>query len=537
MEKSKKPLPQRTGSRMILLPLLLMGAFALINLVLPLCTLLGRSVDYEPFWAGFARILRGATARQAVFNSLWIAFVSAALSVACAYFYAYIVEFKLHGRMQRAFRLISILPMLVPSVTHGIVITYLFGKAGIFTSLLGLHVDIYGPPGIIIGSFFYSFPAAFLIFSQAFASLDGRLFDNTRALGVGPVRRFFDITLPLTRYSIFSAMAVCFTMVFTDYGVPLSVGGTYPILPVLFYKNVIGRLDFDTGAIYSVLLLVPAVLVYLLDIFWFSKKQASTENTRRLETGRFHVLQKLGFVLLTAAIALCILVIVLVPFANNWPYDPSFTLRHFAVILRNGKLLRLLRTSLLVALGTALGGTAIAFTAGYLYVRGAGQHGIRKVVHGLYTATLAIPGLALGLAFALFFKGTAVYNTLAILVAVNIMHFFGSPYMMTISHFRLLDPDLEDICKSLGAGPVRTFTDVILPASRRLLIDVFSYFFTNAMITISAVSMLYTARTMTLAVQVTAFNDQGAYESAVAVSLVILCINILMKLLQNRRAK
>ena len=88
MEKSKRPLPRRTGSRMILLPLLLLGAFALVNLVLPLCALLGRSVDYEPFWGGFARVLSGTTARQAVFNSLWIAFVSAALSVACAYFYA-----------------------------------------------------------------------------------------------------------------------------------------------------------------------------------------------------------------------------------------------------------------------------------------------------------------------------------------------------------------------------------------------------------------------------------------------------------------
>ena len=40
---------------------------------------------------------------------------------------------------------------------------------------------------------------------------------------------------------------------------------------------------------------------------------------------------------------------------------------------------------------------------------------------------------------------------------------------------------------------------------------------------------------MTLALQITAYNDQGTWESAVAVSLVILLINVLMKLLQGRR--
>ena len=65
-----------------------------------------------------------------------------------------------------------------------------------------------------------------------------------------------------------------------------------------------------------------------------------------------------------------------------------------------------------------------------------------------------------------------------------------------------------------------------------MLRDVFVYFFTNTMITISAVSLLYHTKTMTLALQITAYNDQGMWESAVAVSLVILLINIVAKLAQ-----
>lgn len=524
--------------RVTVLALCLLLAIVTINLALPLFALLKKSVDFAPFWSGFAKTLSGKTTREAIRNSFLITACAATLSVIFAYFYAYIVELKFKGRKKSIFRIIAILPMLVPSVTHGIVIVYLFGNMGMLTRLLGVNVNIYGPLGIVLGSFFYAFPTAFLVFSQAFISLDGRMFDNTKVLGVRPTRRFFDITLPMTKYAIFSAFTVCFTMIFTDYGVPLSVGGTYPILPILFYKNVVGLLNFSSGAIYSVMLLIPAVIVYVLEVFWFGKKQASTKRTTLLDTGRYAPVQRAIFIFITAAIAMCIVVITAVPFVKNWPYDLSLTTQYFALITKNGKLLKLLRNSLLIAFGTGLAGTVLTFAAGYLYVRDKNNnHRFKKLVHGLYTATLAIPGLALGLAFALFFKGTFLYNTLAILIVVNVMHFFGSPYMMTISHFKLMDPNLEDICRSLGASALRTLVDVIIPSSKKLLTDVFVYFFTNTMITISAVSMLYNSRTMTMAVQITAYSDQGSWESAVSVSLVILVINVAMKLWQSRRLR
>ncbi|MDO4565890.1 MAG: ABC transporter permease subunit [Oscillospiraceae bacterium] len=522
--------------RVVLLALVLLTAVVVVNLILPLVMLFVKAVDFEPFWEGFASAFSKQSTLTALANSAKVTACAATFAVGFAYFFAYIVEFKLKGRMKRAFRLISILPMLVPSITHGIVIVYLFGNMGIFTRLTGLNLNIYGPLGIIMGSFFYSFPMAFLVFSQAFVNLDGRLFDNTRVLGVAPLRRFFDITLPMTKYAIFSAYAVCFTMIFTDYGIPLSVGGTYQILPILFYRNVVGLLDFSTGAIYSIMLLVPAAIVYLLDVFWFSKKQASTRRTTLLDTGRFAAWQKGLFALITFVIFLCIAVIVLVPFVENWPYDLSLTTRYFELITRNGRLARLILNSLVIALCTGVIGTLLSFGAGYIYVRDkSGNSGFKKLTHGLYMVTLAVPGLALGLAFALTFRGSFLYNTLAILIIVNVMHFFGSPYMMVISHFKLMDPNLEDVCRSLGASPLRTLTDVIIPSSKKVLTDVFAYFFTNTMVTISAVSMLYNSRTMTLAVQITAFSNQGSWESAVSVALVILLTNTAVKIWQNRR--
>lgn len=215
-------------------------AIVLMNLVLPLLALLAKSVDYTPFYKGFATVLSSSTTRSAIFNSLKVTLISCVISISAAFFFAYIVEYKLSHKMRVFFRFFALMTMLVPSITHGIVIVYLFGKMGIFTRLFGLNLPIYGPLGIVMGSFFYAFPTAFLVLSQGFANLDGRLFENAVILGAKPMRRFFDVVLPVMKYSVFSAFAVVFTMVFTDYGIPLSVGGTYSILPLLFYKNVIG---------------------------------------------------------------------------------------------------------------------------------------------------------------------------------------------------------------------------------------------------------------------------------------------------------
>ena len=251
--------------------LILLILIVCTNLIVPMLTLLGKSVDFTPFYAGFAEVLGSSTTKQALRNSCLVTVVASLLAVCMAFFFAYVVELKVTAKRRPLFRFLAILPMLVPSITHGLVIVYLFGKMGIITRLTGVQLPIYGPLGIIMGSFFYAFPLAFLVLSQALINLDGRLFETAAMLGVRPLRRFFDITLPIMKYALFSAFAVCFTMIFTDYGIPLSVGGTYSIIPLLFYKNVIGMLDFAKGAIYSTMILIPAVIVYLLDILYFSK--------------------------------------------------------------------------------------------------------------------------------------------------------------------------------------------------------------------------------------------------------------------------
>jgi len=517
-----------------LLMLLLLG-IALINIIFPMLALLQKAIDFKPSYAGFVRELSNSTTRQAIFNSLWVTFVASAVAVTFAFFFAYVIQFKIKKTQQRFFRFFAILPMLLPSITYGIVIIFLFGKAGIFTRLLGFQLPIYGPLGIIMGSFFYAFPMAFLLLSQAFANIDARYIEAAVTLGASPFSRFKDIVLPIVKYAIFSSFAVCFTMIFTDYGISISVGGNFPTIPLLFYRRVIGLMDFSRGAIFSAFILIPAVTVYLLDILYFSRKQAKySQNKRPVPISYMNYMQKAGFILIILVICVPLIVVCMAPFIKGWPYDPTFTLDHFSQMFRTGKLGQLIWNSVSISFFSGLLGMTLAFISGYIYVRSMSGSGIlKKLIHGLFMISLAIPGLALGLGFALFFKGTPIYNTALILVMVNIVHFIGSPYMMIISHFKLLNPNLENICRSLGGKWYHIVKDVIVPNSKRVLLDTFVFIFTNSMITISAVSMLFSSKTMLLSLQITNYSNQGDRESAIAVSLLIFVINAAVKLWQS----
>ena len=135
----------------------------------------------------------------------------------------------------------------------------------------------------------------------------------------------------------------------------------------------------------------------------------------------------------------------------------------------------------------------------------------------------------LGLAYVLAFKRTALYETMGILIFSSIIHFFTTPYLMLYQTFGKLNANLEGTGRVLGVPPFRLFANVFLPQCAETLLDMFSYFFLNAMVTISAVSFLATAQTRPLSMLVTQYSDQINPEGAAVLSFFILTINLLVR--------
>ena len=479
--------------------------------------------------ADFEAVLTGKTFVETMLSSLWLSAVATLIVLALALLLAWSMT-RTNMRGKRIFHVLLILPMLIPSISHGMGLIILFGGNGIFKNLFGLSGTIYGSAGIICGSVLYAFPVAYIMLADVLRYEDMSVYEAADILGIGKVRAFCRITLPYLKKPLIAAAFSTFSMIITDYGVPLMAGGKTKTIALVMYQEVIGQLNFGRGAVYGLFLLIPAIVAFLADLI--SKERASAAFVHRAAADTPHQTKDLaGFLsctLVSCFALLPILSFLVLAFAKSYPRDMHFTLANIAETFDRGGG-AFLWHSLLIALLTACLGTLLAYIAAYLSARMQGA--LSRAIHLLILTFLAIPGLVLGLSYVLTFKGTALVGTFAILILVNTAHFMASPYLMMHNTFGKMNENLESVGATLGSGRLRMLVAVFVPQSIATIAEMFSYLFVNCMMTISAVSFLANTKTKPLSLLINQFEAQMQFECAAVVSLLILLVNIVVKLI------
>ncbi|MDO5402405.1 MAG: ABC transporter permease subunit [Eubacteriales bacterium] len=491
----------------------------------PLFSMLGQiqwqTVAKEVFTSQFFEI---------ALNSLKVSCATTILSILLAYIVALAVN-RSRLRGKRIIYIIAILPMLVPSVSHGMGLINLFGDNGLITSFFGLSVHLHGFIGILLGSLMYSFPVAFLMISDAMKYADGSMYEAADILGVPKINQFFSMTLPYMRRPLISAVFAVFTMVFTDYGVPLAVGGRYLTLPLYLYREVIGLYDYSKGAFVGLLLLIPALIAFLMDLR--KNNEDNLNAVPKQYTVRKNLFRDAVLAVFTGFIMVFILMVLLtfliLTFVNSYPYDLTLTAKHIVTVFERG-VGDYISNSFIIAFLAAVIGTIVGFVTAYLTARTPYRFSTR-MLHLFALTSVAIPGIVLGLGYTIFFKTTFIYGTIMILVFVNVIHFFASPYLMMYNAMKKLNENYEDVGRTLDIPMWAMIKDVFIPNLLDTIAEMFGYFFVNCMITISAVAFLYSSATKPLAIMINEYESSMAFEAAAFVSLIILIANIIMKLL------
>lgn len=479
-------------------------------------------------WSDVTSIVQSAQFKPMMINSIVTTLSATLLSVTIAFTLAWIIH-RSNLKFKSIFTVLFTLPMLIPSISHGMGLVLLFGDNGIVTNLIGININLYGYTGIILGSILYSFPVAFLLISNSFQYEDFTAYEAAKVLGVSPVKQFWNITVPNLKTTLISTFFAVFTMIFTDYGVPLVVGGKIMTLPVYMYREVIGLLNFSKGAVIGSILLIPAVIAFIIDIRNENEANASTV-TRSYVVPSNKKRDRLALVFCSVSvflIALPIATFIFLSFIKQYPIDYSFSLVNIFRAMEIG-IGSYLLNSITIALVTALVGVVVTYFTAYLTARSQKTFS-NMTLHLISMLSLAIPGVVLGLAYVIFFSNTFLFQTLTIIVLVNIVHFFASPYLLAYNSLNKFSSNLEDIAQSLGISKLKILMDVYVPSTKDTIIEMFSYLFVNAMITISAVSFLANLRNMPLSMLIPQLDSQAMFEVTAIVSIVILMVNVVVK--------
>lgn len=502
---------------------IVIGLFLLLHIVCPIITLMTHISLSD-----IGEVFSSAQFKPMLWNSFISSLITTIVSVGIALLLAWCVN-RTKIRNKGIWAVVFTLPMLIPSISHGMGLTLLFGDNGFFTNLTGINIHLYGLTGIVIGATLYSCPMAFLMLTDIFQYEDYTVYEVAEVLGLSKQQQFKAITLSNLKKPLISAFFAVFTMVFTDYGVPLVVGGRMMTLPVYMYREVIGLLDYSKGGIIGVILLIPAVVAFVIDVFNKDNGTGSTvvKPYQIRENRSRDIFAKLVCTVTLVLIALPICTFVILSFVKHYPTDIGFTLNN---IIEAGKLGigNYLLNSLFIALTTALLGVLSTYFAAYVTARSK-RNFSAMAIHLISLISLSLPGIVLGLSYVLFFKGSIVYGTLAILVTVNITHFFASPYLLAYNSLSKFNSNLEDVAASVGISKMRMLIDVYMPCTRGTILEMFSYIFVNCMVTISAVSFLANFRNMPLALLIPQLDTQSLIEPIAFVSVIILLVNVVAK--------
>ncbi len=485
-------------------------------------------------WSSFKSIIFSISFKAALSNSIVVTSVSTIFSIVIAYTLAFTLN-RTNIKRRAVLKVLITIPMLIPSISHGLGLINLFGTNGMISKLFDFN--IIGFNGIVIGSILYSFPVAFLMFCDGFNYVDNNMYNVSKVLGMNKWETFKKVTLCYMKKPIISATFAVFTMIFTDYGVPLSVGGKYLTLPVYLYKEVIGLLDFSSGTIIGLFLLIPAFISFLFDTLSKDYSNGNFEGRKDYieENKTRDTLLTIFTYLIIISIFIVITSFMYYAFIDNPVLNKSLSLKHINYVLDNN-IGRYILNSLLIAFLTSIFGTIISYFAAYTSARINSK--TSKIIHILSISSLAIPGIVLGLSYTITFNNSFIYNTFIILIIVNIVHFMASPYLMAYNALNKVNPNFEIVAKTCNISNFKIIKDVIIPCTRKTIREMFSYFFVNAMITISAVAFLFNTETMPLSLLINNYESNMLLGEAAIISLVILFFNIVVKgiiYLINRR--
>src|ERR1043165_2119806 len=150
-----------------------------------------------------------------------------------------------------------------------------FGALGLVTyGVFGIKgFSIYGLGATLFSEALTYFPIAYLTLRPLLAGIDSNIETMAQSLGASRVRVFRTVTMPLCIPGIANAFLLLFAASLADFATPLILAGnSFPVLPTQAYLQITGLFDLRGGAALSFILLVPALIVFLLQRYWVSRR-------------------------------------------------------------------------------------------------------------------------------------------------------------------------------------------------------------------------------------------------------------------------
>lgn len=467
--------------------------------------------------------------------------ITTLLGLACALL---ILRTGMPGK--KVMRALTVLPIITPPFVIGLALILLFGRSGLFSTLLYEWFGVprsrwlYGLPGILLAQVLAFAPIAFLVLIGVVQGISPSLEEASQTLGAKRWQTFRTVTWPLLRPGIANAFLLGFVESMADFGNPLVLGGNYEVLSTKIFFAVVGA-AYNQG---QAAVLAVVLLAFTLGAFWIQQRwlgdKSYTTVTGKGDSGlptplprRVSWLAGLVIVPWVALTFVIYLVILVGGFVKTMGRDHTPTLEHyktgFAIdfsrgLYFEGAAWNSFFTTLKVAAISAPLTALIGLLTAYLLTRQ--KFGGRRMLEFATMLSFAIPGTVLGVAYILAFNVPPIEITGTGLILIIAFVFRNMPVGVRsgIAGLSQIDKSLDEASTTLRARSFTTLWRVVLPLLKPALVSALVYSFVRSMTAVSAVIFLVSAEYNLATAYIVGRVEAGEFGLAIAYSSVLIVV-------------
>ena len=421
---------------------------------------------------------------------------------------------------------LMVLPLAVPAYVLAHVYTTLLQPGGTLariweTVTLGVVPvpDLYNLAGATFILSLAGFSYVFLLTRAALAGTGPTLEQAARIAGAGPLRTFWQISLPLLRPALAAAVALIVLHVLSDFGAVSLL--RFQTFTLSIYLQISGRMDYSGAAALSLVLVLLSLAFLIVERAFRTRQRYFSRSLRGVpdlppRATRLEMCLIWGWLGLIAMLAFGVPLLWML----HWSWQA------WLGGALDGRFWGYAMNSLTIAAAAGVITVIAALPIGLFHLRR--RNWVSQMFLHVSSVGFVLPGpvIALGvLVFALTVL-SPLYGTLAALIFALVVRFLPLAVQSEEAALQQLTPALEQAGRNLGAGSLENLWRVILPLIRPGVASAFVLVFIDVLKELPATLILRPVGFDTLPVRIWIEASEEMLEVAAPAALMLVLASL-----------
>jgi iron(III) transport system permease protein len=403
--------------------------------------------------------------------------------------------------------------------------------------------NIYSMEGLILVLTLSFYPLIFFAVTAALDNMDPSYEEAAQMVGAPAWRASMGIALPLVLPAIVASSVFVFLEAMGAFGAPAAIGhgARFHTLTTKIYELFSYPPRFELAAAAAAPIIGFTVMGLILQRWVLGRRRfnvigGKSSAARVVDIGwRRWVLFGYCMAVIFMSVVLPLIILLRTSFVARWGLPISWqnlTLKNYAAFADTSTIVpTALFNSALISAVVASVCVVLALLIVWLVERTTLPG--RGLLTFTATVTFAFPGVALAVGFVLGYGGPtlALFGTIWLFFIAFTAHRLPFAFMFMRNSVKQLSSEMEEAARVAGASWARSIVNISVPLLKSGIVAAWMIVFAVTLRELSMAILLYVPGTETLPVAIYSFIDNGTFEIAAAVSVVLIVLSILSMLL------